>query len=388
MCPYRKTTLFRRLQHFTRIKTCIQHYASVLITDMHRKLLHSLLTAALTLTALCFLSHDETLDNGYFRPGPLPKEVESTLIKIEAEARRSGASQSPSPPLLNEIQKLTELLPRSQATRNAQEKGRLLAQEALESRSGEIAERVDKMLSLLQDEIDRDATYAAALRALDARLYPMQTKATRNRENANRTLISNPSGLPFDKMRPGDIMLWNDRSGRPLIRLAVSLFAKDYSHSAIYLGEVTDRKPDGRRYVYEAVNVIDGTNIDLMDRKWKRHGLGVALGHVKGLSPVQAKRLALGAIRTFGDRGSTPYHVFPPWDKTYFNEGVYCSQLTWEPFTRAGIDIDSNDWRYLVWFAVHNWFLPYAASTAFFSVFPDEIKTSPHIDWYYDRLNR
>lgn len=355
--------------------------------SMYRKLLRALLTLALTLIALCFGSDGEKLDDGYFRPMGLPKEIERSLSRIENEAKKSENSLTPSPELLSEIQKLTMALPRSAETAKAQERGRILTQEALESRSPEIAVKVDKILSKLQDEIERDSQYAATIRALDARLYPMQTIATKNREVANRILISNPSGLPFEKMRPGDIMLWNDRSGRPVIRLAVSLFAKDYTHSAIYLGSLTDQKPDGRRHVYEAINVIDGTNIDLLDRKWKRHGLSVALGHVKGLTPAQAKRLALGAIRTFGDRGSTPYHVFPPWDKTYFNEGVYCSQLTWEPYARAGIDIDSNDWRYLVWFSVHNWYLPYSASTAFFSVFPDEIKTSPHIDWYYDRMN-
>ena len=348
-------------------------------------------TICLALTLLAFAcvspASRENDEIGLTLKRSLPPSIESRLRTIEALAIASKDRTKPTPELIREIEALAESLPRSSKTKLAQEAGRKLACEALETHSLATASRVEAALRGLQDEIDQDREYAEALKALDLRLYPLQAKATQNRVDPLLTRLSNPANLPYDQMRPGDIMLWTDRSGRPFIRLAVSLYAKDFTHSALFLGKIKTRTSRGGYYVHEAMNILDGVEVDLMDRKWKRHGLRVALGHVRGVSPAQAKRIAAGSVRFFGDHGETPYHVFPPWDKTFFREGVYCSQLTWAPYMRVGIDLDQNTWRYLVWFAAHNWYAPYAASTAWFGVFPDEIYNSPKIDWYYDRMN-
>ena len=347
----------------------------------------SLSTISLALSFVLLFSCPNSVQNGGAVStvlSRLPVELESRVQAIEQAAKACNNAQQPTVKLIREIEALAEALPRSEQTRRAQAKGRKLTQEALETHSVAAAWRVEAALRALQDEIDHDIAYTNSLKALDNRLYPLQERAAKSRSHPSKIRLSNPANLPYDQMRPGDIMLWNDRSGRPFIRLAVSLYAKDYSHSALYLGDIQGGKPGRRRYVHEAMNILDGATIDLMDRKWKRLGLRVALGHVRGVSPAQAKRIAQNSVRLFGDHGKTPYHTFPPWDKTFFREGVYCSQLTWAPYMRAGIDLDHNDWRYLVWFSLHNWYIPYAAPTAWFGVFPDEIKTSPQIEWYYD----
>jgi hypothetical protein len=316
---------------------------------------------------------------------PLPPPIEAQIATIQRLAATSAGRSHPDPRLFDALQRLEEMLPRSAATRRAQEGARRAYLTAVTPRSLKLARRWPALRASVERVARRDREYVRAVRAVDRRLGFADTPATVSKP---ATAATPAHSLPFDQMRPGDIMIWDDRSGPPLVRVALSLFAWKCTHSAIYLGETATPGHGVQRWTLEAQSPSLGVVRTVIGRKWTRPGLHVSLGHVRGIAPAQAAQLVRAAVRRYGADGRTPYHTFPPWDKTYTRDGLYCSQLVWSVYRPAGIDLDSNDWRYLSWFTVHNWFNPYAAPTAYFAVFPDEIKRSPQIQWYYDQVNR
>jgi cell wall-associated NlpC family hydrolase len=313
----------------------------------------------------------------------LSKEIDTEVRFIAALSTRRTAAHMPDARLFGALVRLEEMLPRSAATRFLQNQGKKVYLEVLRTHSPAAARRWAAARVAIERQMARDAAYQQAMNAIDRRLDTGLTVAP----PTVQAISSGPRTLPFDKMRPGDIMLWDDRSGPPLVRFGVSLFAKRCTHTAIYLGETRSAQGTLQRWTYEALNPKLGVRVSLMDRKWTRSGLHVSLGHVRGISPALGAQIARKAVQTYGADGRTPYHLWPPWDKTYYGEGLYCSQLVWTIYHPYGIDLDSNDWRYLVWFTIHNWYDPYAAPTAYFAVFPDEIKASPSVSWYYDQAN-
>jgi cell wall-associated NlpC family hydrolase len=314
----------------------------------------------------------------------LSPEIEAQIRAVATMARNRSAKNKPDPRLFGSLLRLEEMLPRSAATRRAQERGKKAYLAMLSTRSPKLLRRWPATRKAIEREMQRDITYTKALEAVDKRLAAVEPVSVR------KTPVSaSPKGasLPFDQMRPGDIMIWDDRSGPPLVRVAISLYASKCTHTAIYLGEAAARGKGVQRWTLEAQSPALGVRTAVMGRKWTRPGLHVALGHVQGIAPGRAAQIAKNAVDTYGADGRTPYHIWPPWDKTYCQEGLYCSQLVWCVYQQNGVDLDSNDWHYLAWFTIHNWFNPYAAPTAYFGVFPDEIKASPRISWYYDQAN-
>lgn len=314
----------------------------------------------------------------------LSPEIEQQLLLVEALSRRSTDPRRPDPMLFGALVRLEEMLPRSPLTRRLQAQGKRLYIETLTKRTLSAANAWERMRAKLQQEIEKDRAYIHVVQELDRRLgVSPPSKAPQTSAEIHS---ASAHSLPFDKMRPGDIMLWDDRSGRPFVRFAVSLFAMRCTHSAIYLGSACSDPKDGR-HTYEALNPMLGVRESVMNNNWLRPGLHVSLGHVNGISPAKAEQIVRQAVKLYGGDGRTPYHLWPPWDKTYYNGELYCSQLVWRIYALNGVDVDSNDWHFLAWFAVHNWQDPYAAPTAYYGVFPDEIKASPNITWYYDQVN-
>lgn len=320
----------------------------------------------------------------------LSQAIEAQIVTVATLAHRASPARLPDPRLFGALARLEEMLPRSAATRRLQEQGKKAYVAAVSGRSLKLAKAWPAFRARIEREIRRDRLYMSALKALDRRFAVSSATAPLS-SIASRAATAGPvrrsASLPFDQMCPGDIMIWDDRSGPPLVRVALSLFAMECTHSAIYLGETNSRGSDTERWTLEAQSPALGVRSALMGRKWMRKGLHVALGHVRGFTPARSSQIAGQAVQEFGVDGRTPYHIWPPWDKTYIREGLYCSQLVWCVYQRNGVDLDSNDWRYLTWFTVHNWFNPYAATTAYFGVFPDEIKRSPNVTWYYDQVN-
>jgi cell wall-associated NlpC family hydrolase len=314
----------------------------------------------------------------------LPAAVDTQIALIARLARKTPGRRTPDPRLFDALARLEEMLPRSSATRRAQENGRRAYLSLIATKSARAGRKWIEVRSAVERQMRNDNQYRCALEAVDRRLALERSDAAPVKP---ASATGAPRSLPFDKMRPGDVMIWDDRSGPPLVRVALSLFAWKCTHSAIYLGSTTTPHGGIQRWTLEAQSPALGVRSAVMGRKWTRPGLHVALGHVNGFTPARAAQIAATAVETYGTDGRTPYHVWPPWDKTYTRDGMYCSQLVWSVYQRNGVDLDSNDWRYLAWFTVHNWFNPYAAPTAYFAVFPDEIKRSSHVTWYYDQVN-
>ena len=366
----------------------------------------------------------------------LGPEIEAQVLTIERLAGLKSAKGAPDPRLFGELSRLEEMLPRSTATRLAQQEGKRYFAAMVTSHSLKRLQEWPKLRSRIEVVMRSDAAYTLAMAALDRRLERAgvgvkdkgvaASAATGSSpgtpggssialENASKrsqdavqphsfpksttvsvgfsqpSLVSvgagKPNRFPFEQMLPGDIMIWDDRSGPPMVRAALALFAQKCTHTAVYLGETSSRSHGVQHWILEAQSPALGVRGSVLGKKWTRKGLHVSLGHVKGIAPGRAAQLAKGAIDAYGTDGRTPYHIWPPWDKTYTQEGLYCSQLLWSVYDRNGVDLDSNDWHYLAWFTVHNWFNPYAAPTAYFAVFPDEIKASNNVTWYYDQAN-
>ena len=314
----------------------------------------------------------------------LSPAIEEQLRTIEHLARSKTPSGKPDPRLFGALTRLEEMIPRSVATRRAQERGRKAFVSMAGARSRRLLTAWPAMRQSIEKQIGSDVAYVRTLEALDRRLSIAPPAAAK----ANpRSYPIRYKSLPFDQMRPGDVMIWDDRSGPPLVRAAIALYASKCTHTAIYLGETRTKAHGLERWTLEAQSPALGVRSAVMGRKWLRPGLHVSLGHVQGFTSARAALAAARAVQTYGTDGRTPYHVWPPWDKTYTQQGMYCSQLIWSIYDQNGVDLDSNDWHYLAWFAIHNWFNPYAAPTAYFGVFPDEIKASPRIAWYYDQQN-
>jgi hypothetical protein len=314
----------------------------------------------------------------------LTPAIEEQLRTVERLAHQKTPSGTPDPRLFGALTRLEEMIPRSSATRRAQERGKKAFITMAAGKSPRLLKAWPALRESIEKQSSRDTAYVRAVAAIDRRLSvssPAPAKVIAP------TAPKKYKSLPFDEMRPGDIMIWDDRSGPPLVRAAIALYASKCTHTAIYLGETRTRGHGLERWTLEAQSPALGVRSAVMGRKWLRPGLHVSLGHVQGFTPARAAQAASLAVQSYGTDGRTPYHIWPPWDKTYTQQGMYCSQLVWSIYDQNGIDLDSNDWHYLAWFAIHNWFNPYAAPTAFFGVFPDEIKASPRITWYYDQQN-
>ena len=117
----------------------------------------------------------------------------------------------------------------------------------------------------------------------------------------------------------------------------------------------------------------------------------VAIGRVHDVSLISGFVTCIRGYYTFQ---GTPYHKLSAllsWDKTNTRNGIYCSQLVWYVYNQAHVDLDSNDPSYISWFVEHNKWLGLFdsnyADIAINGVFPDELRASSNITWYYDQTN-
>ncbi|HLJ54478.1 MAG TPA: hypothetical protein VKT77_05515, partial [Chthonomonadaceae bacterium] len=340
----------------------------------------------------------------------LPAQIEAQIREVARLALAGPASGLPHPRLFDALSRLEEMVPRTPATRRAQLAARQYFTRMVTRHSQRMAREWPAVRERAERAVARDRGYARLVDSIDRRLREMRSGAppppAADGHPSLEPVAAWSGGLaagsvtggaaagpapashfPFESMRPGDIMVWNDKSGPPMVRFALAMFAENCTHTAIYLGATKPRTGGVQHWILEAQSPSLGVRTSIIGKKWTRAGLHVSLGHVNGIPPARAEQLAMAALSAYGADGRTPYHTWPPWDKSYCDDGLYCSQLIWVAYKQAGIDLDSNDWHYLVWFSIHNWWNPYAASTAYSAVFPDEIKASPHITWYYDQSN-
>lgn len=239
-------------------------------------------------------------------------------------------------------------------------------------------------------QIQSDPVYVQNVKTLAGDLFPDDTPASRlyraallsNSSGGGESAIASnaststsvassppPLGVDYSQLRPGDIMLIRHPH---LLALKIAIYALYYTHAGNYLGN---------QMVLESNE--DGVRIKPL-RDWQIRGACVALGRDNKRTSAQVSEAVEWAKNQYGMDGRTPYNY------DYFNKltdsRLYCSQLTWKIHNHLGIDLDSNDYRYLASIALKVG-LAGAALAAKAAVAPDEIRYSPNVDFYAEGCN-
>jgi len=355
----------------------------------------------------------------------LPLALEKQLLVIKQAAINCQRQKHGSVELISAVNTLQEMLPCSAKTRELLQQQHSLQQKMALAASESERQKLNASARSISYEIEQDPAYAEAMHAIDARLAPHYSKP------AVRT--SFPS---MSELQPGDILLYDANSlynnyTRPFDLFGEGwLYARTFTHAALYCGSAyNDQKGPsynvgfGGRLPYTSHTT--GDRADVLNQRtyaadgsergicvdnflqgsppyqlgWDTPGLHVAIGRVNGVSLPSGLVTCIRAYNTFGDKTSntdiqTPYHKFSiavSWDKTSIKDGLYCSQLVWYVYNQNGVDLDSNDPSYIAWFTWHNeWMLfrgVHPDDLALGAVFPDELRESSKITWYYDQIN-
>jgi len=199
------------------------------------------------------------------------------------------------------------------------------------------------------------------------------------------------SGRPdYDSMKTGDILFGRSSGVPPHLPYVI-----DFTHAGNY---------QGNSFVYEAV--ADGVILRPLS-VWKTDYGRVALAR-SNRKTVSEITDALGwAIIRYGTASMSGYNwsVFVPHDKKtedicikppFQKRCLYCSQLTWKIHDHAGVNVDSNNAKYITLAALK--YLGYGgimsvASVSYLmgiiipGVMPDEIYRDKSISVYSDGNN-
>ena len=187
-------------------------------------------------------------------------------------------------------------------------------------------------------------------------------------EGSQWTAPVKASSVDWGKLQKGDIMHVRDKE-KPI----TYLFAMYFSHSGL---------AHDQRWSYES-NPSTDVKLLPITRNFQVLGRIVALGYTKGKSRWELISALEQAEARYGPDGRTPYNYWFP-DK-WTDSRLYCSQLVWKTnFLFLGKDVDSNDWRYLVWLC-SRWPNIWGLACwvfAYLAVAPDEIFLSPETVYY------
>jgi hypothetical protein len=197
-----------------------------------------------------------------------------------------------------------------------------------------------------------------------------------------------PSGqADFGNLFKGDVMLY-DGAGK----LNNFVYGRKFNHMAIYNGlnnqNVEQIYESDRSYTGDQDG---GPRLSPIDYFVQNEDVCVSLGHFDDDfvddGTVRASLVTVQGIH--GTNGEKPYPQLPPSDLNYWldksaTDKIYCSQLIWQVFNQAGVNIDSNDIGYRTWF-VYKWaFLSWVAAIGAWEVSdnlvaPDEIYLHPDL---------
>ena len=191
------------------------------------------------------------------------------LQTIAGLSRIRSPQGLPDPGLFGAISRLEEMLPRSATTRRAQGRGRIAYTAMVTSHSLKLARQWPALQNRIEREMRLDRQYMRARDAVDRWPEPSLSDGAVpvQRQGTNRigtAVVRKTTSLPFNRMRPGDIMIWDDRSGPPMVRIALSMFAQKCTHSALYLGDTVSRKNGVEHWSLELQNPILGVRRSLI----------------------------------------------------------------------------------------------------------------------------
>jgi len=137
------------------------------------------------------------------------------------------------------------------------------------------------------------------------------------------------------------------------------------SHSGTY---------NGGGYVYESN--LDGVRLKPLS-DWQQ-GQPAALGRTNNRTYAQRTGALDWAEGKYGTGGRTPYN----WNflDKWTDSTLYCSQWVWKIHGYMGLNVDSNDWRYMLFLTAL--YGPVGTTFAYYAVAPNEIFLSPLITYY------
>lgn len=164
---------------------------------------------------------------------------------------------------------------------------------------------------------------------------------------------------PWGVLLVGDVMHINNKK-------FFNAYALYYSHSGTYNGNNT---------VYESNS--DGVRLRPLS-SWQQ-GQPVALGYTRNRSYSEVSAALNWAKNKYGTDGRTPYN----WNflNKSTDSALYCSQLVWKIHQHMGVNVDSNDWRYVAFLTAL--YGPVGTTFAYAAVAPDEVFLSDQIIYYY-----
>lgn len=255
----------------------------------------------------------------------------------------------------------------------------VMQQQLFAVRNSAEAEAAAARMNGLVQQMMRDPAYAAKLKEAEGRLRAaMAAKAAADLKKSgvaasratsvassftttlatSSTTASTLSTAAWGSLARADVMHINNKG-------LINLWAMYYSHSGTY---------NGGGYVYESNT--DGVRLKPL-ANWQQ-GQPVALGRTNGKTYADRTAALNWAEAKYGTDGRTPYN-YNFVDK-WTDSALYCSQLVWKIHGHMGLNVDSNDWRYLAWLTARYGLL--GTTVGYYAVAPDEIFLSPLITYY------
>ena len=240
--------------------------------------------------------------------------------------------------------------------------------------------RQEILLLKIQNMSDRmlnnDPVHAAAmqylddLRAADEPGAPIGQSGARG--GATKTIEDHEDAI----RRNGDIMFVMPGGWTPRVSW---IWALDWSHVGLYAGS---------GQVYDSdYNTSFGCSNGVANRdisKFIADGNKIQYGELDNASGRSNVPAALESAQvTYGDDCETPYNL------NFLNKGtddkMYCSQLVWKTYKGIedyAVDLDSNNWRYMLW--LYGRYGPAGVAVGLAAVAPDEIaRDNGDLDYYH-----
>jgi len=246
-------------------------------------------------------------------------------------------------------------------------------------------ERSDTLLDQIEQDLEMmrqdDMNYNIVQDAASTMLEPPQGSSESGSGEANGS--NRPD---YDSMKRGDILF-----GRSSGITSQLPYVIDFTHAGNY---------QGNSFVYEAIS--DGVVLRPLS-VWKKDYGRVALGRSNRKTVYEITDALGWALIRYGTASMSGYNwsVFTPHDKKtddiclkppYQKRCLYCSQLTWKIHDHAGVNVDSNNVKYIAQVALAYGCISPAAAAYLMSiiipgVMPDEIFRDKNITVYSDGSN-
>lgn len=324
-------------------------------------------------------------------PDELAAEVQqiealATIAAARANEGDTAALNAATAALDTAITDMARRLPYAPHTRALQEEAARLSEQLFAVDDPAEGARIAAELEALSAQMMDDPAYARSMEALAVLLAPPAAQhsvylpmlmhpgtATATAPQSTERAVQVTVAYPGTK---GDVVLittndWSSVASAFVYRWNWGHAGVSYDNTRVY-----ESNADGVRLRPWSVH---------WDISRARIWGGEALSS-SGRSKVRSALDALVKPRSqggYGTNGETPYN-WAYWDKNT-DAKLYCSQLAWKIYRRAGIDIDSNDWRYKV-YIVGKWgsYLGIGGGIAAYAfadqaVAPDEIALDPDL---------